>query len=468
MTTTRGAGPSAGRTARLGRTFALVAIGILAWRAPALASHMDTVEPGDTIVLENPHVGGGCKQVAIDFLALCAPGTIGDIDPARPLRSRVAVTPPASSFRRAAAVFYQYNDIEVDAGNRPETLLTAQVSGAVDIRGFLVLIGLGQVEAKVVAKVIDVTDDPDNGVVVKTHTIAKYEEQASFQALSGANIGIEGGAPYLGVDTGGLFNFSLEMKKQVVRDSFGFGFDVLVRRGHIYRVQLELESSAKCGSVCAMAAARFFSIGEEVLPPRLVDPELWSAAIGLDAIPLPNFTIGSGGFKIFQNAVERNCSDTNGDDSCSALELLGTFGFPTSVGGVVGRIVDKLGFGPGGANDEVLGFPGVDVTRLSFTVQEDEIEAIEDAAIEDKVAACISTVRLYLPAEFGGKLERVLGLVESLIEQSAMAGLDTGRAADYVLDARFDLMDGNYKRSYRNACKAYDALANFATGASHS
>jgi hypothetical protein len=127
-----------------------------------------------------------------------------------------------------------------------------------------------------------------------------------------------------------------------------------------------------------------------------------------------------------------------------------------------------MGFGPGGANDEVLGFPGVDVTRLTFTVQEDEIEAIEDAAIEDKVAACINTVRLYLPAEFGGQLERVLGLVDALIEQSELAGLRTGRAPAYLLDAQIDLTEGNYKRSYRNACKAYDALANFSTGASRS
>ena len=84
-----------------------------------------------------------------------------------------------------------------------------------------------------------------------------------------------------------LFNSILEMKKRLVRDTLGFGFDVLVRRGHVYRVQLELESTAECGSVCALAVARFSSVSEQVLPPRLIDPELWSAALGLDAIRLP-------------------------------------------------------------------------------------------------------------------------------------------------------------------------------------
>lgn len=454
------------RGARIAVALALAALSLAAWRGPALAGHMEFARPGETLSLAGPHVGGGCKEIAIEFVAECLPLFL-DPNTDRPLRSTVRVSPPLpTSFRRAASLFFQYNDIEIDPGNRPGTLLTAQVSGAVDIRGFLVLIGLGQVEAKVVAKVLDVTDDPDNGVVVHTHTIAKYEEKASFQALSGASIHVEGGAPYIGVGPGTLFNFSLEMKKQLVRDSLGFGFNVLVRRGRIYRVQLELESTAKCGSVCALATARFFSVAESVLPPRLVDPELWSSALGLDAISLPNFKIGDKGFGLFKDAVERICEDANDDGSCTSLELLGTFGFPSSVGGVVDRIVTEMGFGPGGANDEVLGFPGVDVTRLTFTVEEDEIEAIEDAAIEDKVAACISTVRLYLPAAFGGQLERVLGLVGALIEQSELAGLRTGKASTYLLDAQIDLTDGNYKRAYRNACRAYDALANFAAGGS--
>ena len=59
---------------------------------------------------------------------------------------------------------------------------------------------------------------------------------------------------------------------------------------------------------------------------------------------------------------------------------------------------------------------------------------------------------LYLPVEYGGQLERVLGLIESLIEQSELAGLTTGRASTYLIDARDELMSGNYKRSYQNAC----------------
>ena len=466
MSISRALRAASAQRARAGIVFALSAFGLAAWSTSAPAGHLDFVEPGDTLMLVSPHVGGGCKEVAIDYLAICEPGMPGQIDPNRPLRSTVAVRPPISAFRRAAAAFFQFNDIEVDPGNRPDTLLMAQVSGAIDVRGFLVLVGMGQVEAKIVAKVLDVTDDPDNGMVIKTHTIAKYEEQASFSALSGANISVEGGAPYIGVSPGSLFNFSLEMKKQLVRDTLGFGFDVLVRRGHVYRVQLELESTAKCGSVCALAVARFSSVSEQVLPPRLVDPELWSAALGLDAIRLPNFKIGDGGFKLFKDAVEKTCNDSNGDGDCATLELLGTFGFPTTLGGVADRIVGEMGFGPGGASDEALGFPGVDVTRLSFTVEEDKIEAIEDAAIEDKIAACINTVRLYLPAEFGGQLERVLGLVGFLIEQSELAGLRTGKASTYLFDAQFDFMDANYKRSYQNACKSYDALANFRTGVS--
>ena len=74
----------------------------------------------------------------------------------------------------------------------------------------------------------------------------------------------------------------------------------------------------------------------------------------------------------------RPCNDSNGDGDSATSPLLGTFGFPTTLGDDSRTVfVGELGFGPGGASDEALGIPGVDVTRQSFTVEEDEIEAIE-------------------------------------------------------------------------------------------
>lgn len=439
---------------------------------PALADPPVLVKPGETFYFGTPGFDNGCETFPAVSLP---PGSIVDCTPNsitpgtdRPLRSTVRVQ--KTPFGRAKATFFQFNDIELDAGNRPDTLLMAQISGNADIRGFLVLIGLGKVETKLVAKVFDITDGEVGAPVVKTHTIAKYEVKASFQALSGFGLNVEGGAPYLGVSGGKLFNFSLEMKKDVVRDDVSFGFDVLIRRGHVYRVQLQLESEAKCGGLCPLAIARFFTPLEDIAAdvPRLFDPELWKDTLGIDAdgLKLPNFAFGDSKFSFFKDALTANCDDKNGDDKCSMTELLaGTFDWPINVGGsdgVVSRILDKIGVKD--KLEESIPFPGTQITNLSVTVQEDEIEAIEDAAIEDKIAACISTVRLYLPAEFGGKLERVTGLVEALIQKSEAAGLRTGRARDSLEQARDEALVGNYKRSYQDLCKAYDYMANFSTG----
>lgn len=461
----------AGIRARIRRLCALALLSLFVGPGPALAEHVEFLEPGDTLVFGAPHSENQCEEFPdLTLTVVCCPEAIAP-ETDRPLRAVVQVQ--QTPFGRATAKFIQANDFELAAGNRADTILMAQISGQASLKGFLALIGMGKVEAKLVAKVFDVTPGVAAETMVKSHVIASHAVEASFQALNGFGIEIEGGAPYLGASGGKLFNFSLEMKKEVVRENVAFGFDVLLRRDHIYRLQIELQSEAKCGGICALAIARFFSEIEEAEPPRLFEPELWRNTLGRDdtsgdTLRLPNRVLGrqSDGifFKLFRDATAVECAS----DPCTTLALLGgTFGLPTTVfgdDGVVDRLLDRIGVRD--KIEETIGFPGAEISGLSITVQEDEIEAIEDAAIEDKIAACISTVRLYLPAEFGGQLERVLGLVESLIEQSELAGLSTGHASSYLLEARFSLMDGNYKRSYREACKAYDAMANFSTGRS--
>jgi len=145
---------------------------------------------------------------------------------------------PLSSFvcarrrlSRGTAEILRFNDFVFDSTWDSETVLAARISGTVDVRGFLLLIGVGQAKVEVVAELLDITD-PDHAMVVNCKTLSKHEVMSSLDPEVKVDLKIEGGAPYLGgglgVGTGNLIHFEL-MK---VRDSVDFGLDVMLRRGH--------------------------------------------------------------------------------------------------------------------------------------------------------------------------------------------------------------------------------------------
>lgn len=437
-------------------TFVLFALG-----APVEAQETDLVKPGETLeIVVAPEIGGGCKDDPFLVGSICLPLSI---NPQDPLRGSVTAILP---FRRAEGVFLQFNDFEVDGGRRPETLLAAHFSGAVDIKGFLALVGAGEVTAQVVAKVLDITEDPENGAVIKTHAVAKYELRGRLSPNLSVGLKAQGGAPFIGVSGGPNVGMGTNAVKRLVRDEVVFDFDAPIRRGHLYRLQLELQVAARCFAVCGLAVAKFFALVDAVTPPNLLDPEQWSTQLGLDAVALPSLRLDNSGFRIFDRAVSKVCDTVNPDndddsdnDTCDTSDVLRFFGMPTSAGDVVDRIVEKMGFGENGVFQEALEFPGVEVISLRVSIEEDEMEAIEEAFMEDKLLDCDRAVRLILPAEFGGQLERVHALVDDLIDRSWLAGFRTERALRFLAEARENLLSRDFNRSYKNACKAYRHIA---------
>ena len=164
-----------------------------------------------------------------------------------PLDTRVVAQ---GALSRAAADLLQYVEFTVahdPAGTSPGRVLTAQLSGHVDIRGFLTLIGLGQSELDVTLEVVEVFGEGGQ-LFVHSQPLGSYELMGTFQPSVAAGFGVEVGSATFGqagVGAGG--ELGLNLQKQVVRDMVPFGFQVLLRRGETYRVQLVASSQVKLG-----------------------------------------------------------------------------------------------------------------------------------------------------------------------------------------------------------------------------
>ncbi len=133
-----------------------------------------------------------------------------------------------------------------------ETPLRAQVSGQFDLRGYLALLGVGQIKAVVSLSVEDLGhidgDDPhslDPGEPVAGKRLFERELTASFDPSLGMSFGLQGGSDFEGMSTGVDSTFGVNMQKlNILETNLDFGLDVLLRRGHRYRFVLALDASA--------------------------------------------------------------------------------------------------------------------------------------------------------------------------------------------------------------------------------
>lgn len=78
--------------------------------------------------------------------------------------------------------------------------------------------------------------------------------------------------------------------------------------------------------------------------------------------------------------------------------------------------------------------------------------------IEEVLASCGTLTSLYLPKVFGGHLEEVAGLVQSLIDQSKAAGLTTCDAQSFFYIGLVAMGNGEYKKAYKWFLEAYQQL----------
>ena len=350
-------------------TFCVVLLWLVGPAAVLQAQGPPTVKPGETITFsQTDAIGGGfdegkgcvCFPLRCDLntAASCSADAEGTpdqpFDTAKPLSAFVTAT---GRGRRAVSEIGQFNDFEVDPGKRLDALLPAQVSGSVDVNGFLALVGVGQVKAVVKLEVRDVTDDPQGeGELLKTHTISTNSLLGSFSPSAGAGLKIDGGAPHgasIGI-VGPSLNFGIKAQKQFVRDGGRFLFDVLLRRGRRYRLMLKARNSVQLGAGLkhGLAIASFYSPDDPLLcltaplapscgpgVPNLVDRQNWLAQLGhlaefdLPDIDLPfleslPFTKTGRGLRLFE--------DPGSQPLMKALELASELNIPTSFNGLTG------------------------------------------------------------------------------------------------------------------------------------
>lgn len=389
---------------------------------------------------------------------------------------------------RAAAIAFQalararisvtrHNDFVLDAGDAPDAVVPAQVSATVRFRGFLALLGSGQAKAKATLKVIDVTtEDP---LVVASRDI--FEE-----TIDGAL------KPTLGVDVGALipvpdgqaavsFEFETEGEKKLVNDDCDVSLPVLLQRGHRYRLLLELKARVRTGIAGGLADVEFWMAvpGDREArgldpAPSLVDSRYWRKALECAEPSLSlQKIVQTGNLGLPQNVVTRFLGEI-GTPSLLALQsrdevvmrttrlssprtieqIFAGIGFPSRF--TVGHFLDWLPK-PLADADEVIDDLGVRMTDLSVSIGPDPGDA-EAREIESDLAAGRVVFERVLPESRGGRLERVIELVDRRIDQARDAGLDPGQAALYLEYARQNLASGQYHRSYSTLVQAYAEL----------
>jgi hypothetical protein len=450
------------RKLRLATALALLA-------AAGVAGAEPVVEPGQTLELGDfESSGGSCDTFTPS--AFCQYG----VEDGR----LIGVGDVANAFARAELHSFHGHEFEISASpGTAETVLATQISGAVNVRGFLAMFGLGHSRAEVLLRVIDITGvtpadegeplDPEEGVVVSTQTLSANEIVGSFQPSIGAEASGDVGAPHGGsVGLGISAELGLTAQVEPIRESVDFGFDVLLRRGHRYRLLLELQSSNKIGGLSALSIASFYPLLD---PPNLLHPDFWTGALatlnspGVSDLAADRIE-SSGGFDFPE--IETSIGDFGGGfagiglaptifQPPSLFPLALAKGVPLSATSIIDFLQLDGAFTP--VEEEVTN-PGVELTRLAVTVEQDAIEIARNRDIEDAVARCPSRVSLYLPLEHGGNLEAVDYVVESLIARNEAAGLWVRNARRFLAASRNDAADGDYHDAYRNLCRAYGQI----------
>jgi hypothetical protein len=349
------------------------------------------------------------------------------------------------------------------------------------MKGFILLMGPGEAAVNSWVNVIDVTEGAqEEGSIVASELIYEKNVQTSLVPDLGLEIGFPSGV-------GASIAFAGEGTKMRLDRSFDVGFVVLLQRGHRYRLELTLTGLARRGILPGVSWVGFWA--REIQPPDLLEPESWKAALQRIAA-LVDGTINQ---KVAQNCVlggllgDANVSfagelEARGNSVLNALtgklNSLDQISFSTTnltglPGGIlpentVAGILDSCGL-----PDEITGRIFVD--WIDGQLDRAAAEFLQGAGakmynlqvsiaggksddIENYLTRCSRQVELFLPKEFGGRLEEVVSVVERRINQVAEAGLNTRAAIKKLGKARADISRGKYRESYHHLCKAYSDI----------
>ena len=344
---------------------------------------------------------------------------------------------------------------------------------------FLLLLGVGHSKVEVVAELLDTTD-PDRVVVVNCKEIAKHRVNSAMKPSVDVSLKVEGGAPYigggLGIGTGNLIHY--EMLK--VRDSVDFGFDVMLRRGHTYRLVVKCKSESMltaaglgigAAPIGGKSIACFFS-PEDLADPDVLVPNLLANHFDrleeivqilslptngtLANVPLLNLGNGNDLPDLIQDIVDflTFTIQTQANSISNLLRNKFDLDLPANVdlcsmASSFFDLTDRL------LGEEQVDSPGITTKSLCVSIAQDTLEVAERQLIETSLLNRAPTVQHVLPAAVGGQLEKVLFLVDERIAQAASAGLATNNAPYFMNLARTELNQGAYRTAYLRANTAY-------------
>ncbi|MHC5212117.1 MAG: hypothetical protein ACYTG2_15470 [Planctomycetota bacterium] len=456
------------------------------------------VLPGATHVFGAPDVvDGECDG---DLLGFCS---YFDIVPLR----AVSMTGPPGGSTATARVWqgYEFDVPETEVvGARKEVTVSMQVSGSTRMQGFLYVMGASNAVASLSMKLYDITDAPADPTLVWSEILRSYRLDTKLSAgVSGSvAVKVEGGAPYIGVGGGGSIGGSIGMSPEFRRldVTVGLGSEMLVKRGHSYRLQLELSTFAQNRFIPnSQAIASFFApngIDGPVIP-NPFDPNVDAGVLGQEssflsflqpfAGTIPELTarkkladITSGFFDVGAGVIE---PASIWDQSIAGI--LSPFGKFTNNEG--DKLISSTTFFNEAFDEPPLSFdkllmnspffnlgilpekedipdPGVRVQEpIRIALQSDLAELDEMATnrrIEEVLQEAKRLTSFYLPETHGGMLGRVAAVVDDLILKSEAAGLGTNKARDFWDLAATSAAAGDYKRAFDNLRKSYHQMAN--------
>lgn len=388
---------------RLVRVIALVVL--VTVLAPIAHSRPPVIFPGGFKDFHNP----ASERVIPDQI-------VGEIEffPPPPLGIAAAdqETVPLSSLAiaygpiaRARGTVLQSNDFIVPADPTDGTAarpLWAQFSGTVFIRGFMVVSGIGQSSFSVDLEIFDVSDDPDNRHpenIVFAENLAQYKSMTQADVGLELSVGVQLGSATIGqVGVDGAASFSIPLCKEVVRDQKNFGCQALLRRGRRYRVQLVANAQVKLGLQGGVAISSFYSplaappngLTNPTLvsvPPSLIDPQTWLdtldfaflddplqslvfPTVGNPAFTVPGFSVPViGSIGVPTTSISSPIQSLFAGSSTTSGMLLAQ-GLPLTPRAVIGDLLAIT------LPDEELLQPGVDLRRLSVTIEVDQTELL--------------------------------------------------------------------------------------------
>lgn len=293
---------------------------------------------------------------------------------------------------RAKTTLSQHVDFNVEPGAQGETVLTAQISGQVDIRGYMLLAGLAVAKSKVRIEILDITPGSEAERIIMSHVLDERKLEGEFAPSVGAGVSVDLGSATAGqIGIGFGAEVAISLVKDVVREQVPFGFTALLQRGHTYRLRLTSENEAKIGIGGGIAESSFYTPYD--IPPSLFDPNFWLGTLDMPMLdagprvfnfpsrPSPSFNFplietsigdfGGGNVGIGFPRLFPNISSTS--DMLTRMNVNNTLS--QELTNFLGDFSNRI--------EEGVALPGVDLRRLEVTLEQDSTEAL--AEVSDQI-----------------------------------------------------------------------------------